>query len=396
MKINNDENAWKPSYWLRELKRKTIVRFNWLKSNPKGLLKCLLFLFLIEYVLEFCMSDVLYSSPKISVILSRIMIGLFPIVQLSYIAEVFILYWLIDNVISKAKIPLQIELVINIALLVVFTTALYTISITSQTLSYYSSGFIFKLIFIEIYMNYRNLLNFSEITGLGLGPYFDIPYNIGKLWPVATIIVPLFYFVKKQYFDKKTISQAKSDQDSLDLKAYRQKLDKNYIKKHGTLKPDSSWHRFNLKVLAGLGYFSLYSGALLSTFLFSVIDWIFGVEFIIGDLIEMILMTIAGICLGLLGIWILKRKSKEIDDHYRISAYKINWRVNIMFTILLIFSIIGVFIPNDSKTLGPEEFSYITSTVLVTMITFSISLLLRKKYRKALKNSLAIDEESIS
>ena len=384
--MNNIKNTQKQKFKLKELRRKANNRFKRLKSSPKGLLKSLLVLFLIQYVFTFCMDKMFFASPIVSVILALVMVGIFPFAHLSYVLVVFVLYWLIDLVTSKVKMPTLIKLVVNTILLVIFTTTLYTISITSQTSSYYTSGGIFKLIFFEIVINYRNLLHLFETTGLGNGLYFDISYFIGSLWPIATILIPLYYFAKI-FFRTKPINQAELDQDILETEAHQQKNDKKYIKKHGTLKPDFTWHRINLKVLVGIGYLSLYLSAFQFTSLLTVIDWIFGVKFIIGDLIEMILMTIVGIFLWLLGMWVLQRKNKELDDHYRISAYKINWRINITISIVFVLAILWTLFPSEPKILGPEDFSFIAGTVILTIVAFANSLLLRRKFTNALKSS---------
>jgi len=384
----------KRSVWSR-IRNKISGKLNRFKSSPKGLIKCLLVLFLIQYVFTFCMDNMFFVSPKVSVFLGLVLVGIFPFAHLSYLAVVFVLYWLIDLVTSKVKMPALIKLVVNIALLVVFSTALYTISITSQNVSYYTSGSIFKLIFFEIYLNYRNLLHLFETTGLGNGPYFDISYFIGTLWPIATILIPIYYCVKKYIFGKKVVDQAKLDQDILELEASQLKLDKKYIKKHGVLKPNFTWHRYNLKVFVGIGYLSLYLSAFLFTFLQTVIDWIFGVKFIIGDLIEMILMIIVGVCLGLLGMWILQRKKKLLDDHYRISAYKINWRINITISIVLVMAILGTLFPNEPKILGPEDYSFVAGTVILTIVSFVNSLRLRRKYKNTLKSIFVTTPKSI-
>ncbi len=386
--MNKNENTQKQKSLMRELKIKVKNRFKRLRSSPKGLLKCLLVLFLIQYVYTFSMSNMFVTLPNVSIFLAMVYLVSFPFANLSYIAVVYVLFWLIDLTTSKVKMHSVVKLIVNTVLLIIIATALYTISITSQDAYYYTSGRIFNLIYFEIYINYRNLLHLLGDTGLSNGPYFDVSYYIGSLWPIATILIPIYYSVKKQFFSKETINQDEIDRYNMDLTTHQQKLYKKYIKKHGAYKPDFTWQRFSHKALAGIGYLALYISALLFTFLLNVINWISGEKFILDDLFEMLLMTIVGICLGLLGMWLLKRNKKELDDHYRISAYKINWRINITITILLIFSIVGTFIPKETKSIGSEELPYIVAIAIFIIVSFVNSLLLRRKYKKALRHSI--------
>jgi hypothetical protein len=375
------ENAGKYKFLQRYIKGIS-YKFKWYKRNPKALFITLSIILLIELIYEFSLSG-FFMYYDYSILLTILVMLLFPFANVGYLIGVCVLYWLIDYYTSRINMHQIVRWLINTVLLVSMFTFLYTIIILIQSPSYYTSGKLLNLVYLQFYINYENLM---QVSGWIPENYIGLFSLIGRIWPHFTLI-PLFGFIGELRSRKIPTNQAIIDQENQERIDYLEKQKQKYIKRHKREKIKFTWRRLILKLVMFIGYILIYVGIFLCLLpIMAVIDIFFEIVTFQQDYISMAFIFFLGILFCFIGNLVLIVTKRRLDPAYFIIAMKYHWRMNFLFALVCLLLFLGGLSLNKELLTSSNIIITITSAIWAVLLLVN-SLRLRRKWKRMVKNT---------
>ena len=352
------------------------VKLNWLRNNPKQMIKYAFILFSLMFLEDFT-STTLTGRNFMGLLYFVTYPILFYFYSASRLLMVFMLYWLIDYGISKTRLNLIFRWILSTLLLIVIYLTLFTLIINILLRNFRLDGFamLFRIYFIDSYGDLTDYLNPSIIVGDRIS---TILMSYGMLWPHLTILVPFFDHISKFVKSKKRNYQQLLVKEKQDIELYQIECEQRYIRDHGSEKPVFTFQRLVHKFIMTLGYLLIYTGMSFSTLSFFYSIYLI---FISDNALEQIIVFLVSVLLVIIGRWILKHTIKKLDVHFIISSLKIHWRINVTIAVILsIFSLANIVFMD----LDPSQLSILVGFITLTVFAFINSIRLRKKWRNTL------------
>jgi hypothetical protein len=352
------------------------VKLNWLRNNPKQMIKYAFILFFLMFLEDF-ISTTLNGSGWIDILYFMIYQILFYFYSASRLLLVFMLYWLIDYGISKTRLNLIFRWILSTILLIVIYLTLFTLIINILLRNFRLDGFamLFRIYFIDSYGDLTDYLNPPIIVGDRI---FTIFMSYGMLWPHLTILVPFFDHISKFFKSKKRNYQQILVKEKQDIDLYQIEREHRYIRDHGSEKPVFTFQRLLNKFIMTLGYLLFYTGMS-----FSTLSFFYSIYLIYSsdNSLEQITVFLVSVLLVIIGRWILKHTIKKLDIHFIISSLKIHWRINVTIAVILgIFSLAYIIVMD----LDTSQLFVLAGIIVLTVFACINSIRLRKKWRDTL------------
>jgi hypothetical protein len=361
-----------------------LVSQRWLRSNPRVLIK-ILFLILFVMCLEQLSGKISSEASDFLVLLWLIDLVLLTFSSFFHLVLVFILYWLIDHYLSKTMIQLILRWILSTVILVFVYVLLITLLIAIVRLGYLQLDTLWAFFMVQFSMNYRDILSIFKRSPFSDNILGTILMSGWKWWPLLTLLIPAVDHLFKWFKSKKQNYHeiVGIEQDEIEL--YQQQLNHKYIITHGSEKPPFSLHRLFLKTLLLLGYLLVYLGMIFFVLLFMMLKSLLLSDPVTPTIPEVALAIFLWIIIGYLGCLILKHTKRKLDNHYMISSYKIQWRINVSLAVF-----IGTLVAIGYMSLTSHtslEDSFLASWLLVTIFASVNSIRLRRKWKQALNQA---------
>ncbi|MHC1734169.1 MAG: hypothetical protein AB9921_00645 [Erysipelotrichaceae bacterium] len=371
------DNQEKSSFWT-EASEDLSRNFRMYKRDTKALLKTLFIILLIQIIFEFGISG-LFNGADYFLLFSIIITGVYPFAFLSYLFEVFIIYWLIGIFLSKFNIHYIVEWIMTTVLLVSIQSLLYTLVLASQISSYHTPFIMTKLFYYEMNRNYKDVFSILW-TGFPSGNLNSVLYSISMLWPLLTLVVPFIGCIIQYLQNRKPITQLMVDRENQEKTDYLEKRRKEYKEKHKIERIEFKRERFYMKVLMFIGYAIIYIGLTLSFFIIPLFIIMFNQETDAFTFVFSIILSAMVLLFSYFGNSITQRFVEKLDIHYKASSSKIHWRLNfILFIFCLLLFVLSIFM--DKPEQRTALISLRIGSGVYTLLLFINAIRLRKQWK---------------